>query len=308
MKVTWDGIDATTWDMHHARAAAALQQDWAYGACMKTLGVTVLRAWVTREGTPIALAQFIVRYFLGQTASMALCSLGPVWLAQLTGAEKARVYRTLKQTIPLKKLRLVVFTPAEEKNTQLGLAPWRQVMTGQSTVMLDITQSLSDLRAGLDKRWRHRLGGAEKNAELTVHRVGTNPGQYRWLLDAEMQQRDQRGLLGLPVQFFDLYAQSRQQPSQNMLTVRADIGRDRVAGMLFLIHGQAATYQVGWTSDAGRNQHAHNVILWHGIQELQARGVRELDLGGVNTIRSAGIARFKMSTGGRVVTYAGSYF
>jgi hypothetical protein len=33
-----------------------------------------------------------------------------------------------------------------------------------------------------------------------------------------------------------------------------------------------------------------------------------LDLGGVNTIRSAGVARFKISTGGRVVTYAGSFF
>jgi lipid II:glycine glycyltransferase (peptidoglycan interpeptide bridge formation enzyme) len=94
-----------------------------------------------------------------------------------------------------------------------------------------------------------------------------------------MQQREQRGLLGLPLQFFDLYAQSRQQPSKNLLTMRADLGRDRVAGMLFLIHGEAATYQVGWTSDAGRDQHAHNLILWQGIQELQARGVRWLDLG-----------------------------
>ena len=86
------------------------------------------------------------------------------------------------------------------------------------------------------------------------------------------------------------------------------MGRDRVAGMLFLIHGEAATYQVGWTNDVGRDQHAHNLILWHGIQELQSRGIRVLDLGGVNTIRSAGIARFKMSTGGKVITYAGSYF
>ena len=78
--------------------------------------------------------------------------------------------------------------------------------------------------------------------------------------------------------------------------------------MLFLIHGEAATYQVGWTNDVGRDQHAHNLILWRGIQELQARGIRVLDLGGVNTIRSAGIARFKMSTGGKVITYAGSYF
>ena len=307
MKVTWDAIDASTWDAHHVRTGAALQQDWAYGACMKTLGVHVLRGWVTRDGEPVALAQFIVRYFAGQIASMALCSLGPVWLTALTAKEKEQTYLALKKTIPLNKLRVVLFTPAEVQGADLGLSAWRRVMTGQSTVMLDITQSLPDLRAGLDKRWRHRLGGAE-NSELTVHRVGTNPGQYRWLLDADMQQREQRGLLGLPLQFFDLYAQSRQQPSKNILTIRADIGRDRVAGMLFLIHGEAATYQVGWTNDVGRDQHAHNLILWHGIQELQARGVRVLDLGGVNTIRSAGIARFKMSTGGKVITYAGSYF
>ena len=307
MKVTWDAIDAATWDTYHARTSAALQQDWAYGACMKTLGVHVLRAWVSRDSAPVALAQFIVRYFAGQLASMALCSLGPVWLAPVTAKEKERIYQTLKKTIPLNKLRIVLFTPAEEAGADLGLSPWRKVMTGQSSVMLDITKSLPDLRTGLDKRWRHRLGGAE-NSDLTIHRVGTNPGQYRWLLDADMQQREQRGLSGLPLQFFDLYSQSRQQPSKNMLTIRADIGRDRVAGMLFLIHGDAATYQVGWTSDVGRDQHAHNLILWHGIQELQARGVRVLDLGGVNTIRSAGIARFKMSTGGKVVTYAGSYF
>jgi hypothetical protein len=307
MKVTWNAIDAATWDAQHARMGAALQQDWAYGACMKTLGVHVLRGWVARDGEPVAMAQFIVRYFAGQLASMALCSLGPVWLTSVTAKEKQQIYLALKKSIPLNKLRIVLFTPAEERGANLGLSSWRRVMTGQSTVMLDITKSLPELRAGLDKRWRHRLGGAE-NSELTIHRVGTNPGQYRWLLDADMQQREQRGLLGLPLQFFDLYAQSRQQPSKNILTIRADIGRDRVAGMLFLIHGESATYQVGWTNDAGRDQHAHNLILWHGIQELQARGVRMLDLGGVNTIRSAGIARFKMSTGGNVVTYAGSYF
>jgi lipid II:glycine glycyltransferase (peptidoglycan interpeptide bridge formation enzyme) len=77
--------------------------------------------------------------------------------------------------------------------------------------------------------------------------------------------------------------------------------------MMFLIHGEAATYQVGWTSDKGRDLHAHNLILWKGIEALKERGIRMLDLGGVNTIRSAGIARFKMSTGGKVLTLAGTY-
>jgi lipid II:glycine glycyltransferase (peptidoglycan interpeptide bridge formation enzyme) len=35
--------------------------------------------------------------------------------------------------------------------------------------------------------------------------------------------------------------------------------------------------------------------------------VRRLDLGGVNTQRSAGLARFKMGSGGEVITLCGTY-
>jgi hypothetical protein len=306
MKVNWDTLSYPEWDAHHAAAAAPLQQDWAYGACMKTLGVGVLRALVEQDGAPVALAQFIVRRFAGGLANMALCSLGPVWLQPLSGDDKARVYKALKKTIPLKNLRVVAFTPLEAQGPELGLSRWRRVMTGHSTVVLDLQAEPEVLRAQLDGRWRYSLARAEESS-LTIHRVGTNAGQYRWLLDAEMQQREQRGLHGLPLQFFDLYVPSRQQPSKTILTMRADVGRDRVAGMMFLIHGESATYQVGWTNDAGREHNAHNLILWHAIQELRERGVRVLDLGGVNTTRSAGIARFKIGTGGQVLTCAGTF-
>lgn len=306
MKVNWDTLSYPAWDAHHAAAAAPLQQDWAYGACMKTLGVGVLRALVEQDGAPVALAQFIVRRMVGGLANMALCSLGPVWLQPLSGADKARVYKALKKTIPLKNLRVVAFTPLEAQGPELGLSRWRRVMTGHSTVMLDLQSELEVLRAQLDGRWRYSLARAEESS-LTIHRVGTNAGQYRWLLDAEMQQREQRGLHGLPLQFFDLYVPSRQQPTKTILTLRADVGRDRVAGMMFLIHGKSATYQVGWTNDAGREHNAHNLILWNAIQELRERGVRKLDLGGVNTTRSAGIARFKIGTGGQVLSCAGTF-
>ena len=65
-----------------------------------------------------------------------------------------------------------------------------------------------------------------------------------------------------------------KQVSRNMLSFRADIGRERLAGMLFLIHGQAATYQIGWTTPTGRETNAHHLMLWRGIEELQQRGVR----------------------------------
>ena len=305
MKVQWDGHDMVTWDQAHAQAAGALQQDWAYGSTRVAMGSSVLRAVVHADGVPVAMAQFIVRRF-GRWAGFALCSRGPIWLQNLRGADKAQAYKAIGQSIPLPGLRFLMITPDESQSPELGLPHLRRIMTGYATVMLDISKPMEELRANLDKRWRHRLGGAEKS-ELSIHRMGTNPGQYRWLLDAEMEQRVRRGLQGYPDIWFERYAESRKQPSKNILSLRADVGRDRVAAMMFLLHGEAATYQVGWTSDAGRDLHAHNLILWKGIEELKERGIRQLDLGGVNTGRSAGIARFKMATGGVVKVLAGSY-
>ena len=60
----------------------ALQQDWAYGATMRLLGVTVLRALIEQDGAPVGLAQFIVRS-MGPVGALALCSRGPLWLQPL---------------------------------------------------------------------------------------------------------------------------------------------------------------------------------------------------------------------------------
>jgi lipid II:glycine glycyltransferase (peptidoglycan interpeptide bridge formation enzyme) len=238
---------------------------------------------------------------------VALCSRGPVWLQSLSPTDKARVYAQLRKTMPPKGLKMVLMTPEESQSDTLGLSPWRRVMTGYATVMLDLRQSREALRAGLDAKWRNRLVAAEASA-LKVQRMGSNPGQYRWLLDQEEAQRQQRGFAGLPLPFFDTYIQSRKQPGQTLLALRADLGRDRVAAMMFLLHGRAATYQVGWSNEQGRQLNAHNLLLWQAMDELAQRGIQQLDLGGVNTARSAGIARFKIGTGGEVRQLAGTYF
>ena len=306
MNVRWEEVDLLAWDAAHAAAAASLQQDSAYGVAMQKLGVPVLRAQVEVDGAPVALAQFIVRRF-GSLGAVALCTRGPIWLKPPSLDEESHAYAALKKTIPLRGLRLVLFTPEIAAGQPHGLSPWRRVMTGMSTVMLDLTPSMDNLRAQLDKRWRHRLVGGEAS-EMTIHREGTNPGKFRWVLETEMQQRSKKGLEGLPVEFFEQYVASRAQTAKTILTLRADMGRDRIAAMMFLIHGEAAIYHVGWTTDKGRDLHAHNLLLWKAIEELKLRGIRKLDLGGVNTIRSAGIARFKISTGGEVITLAGTYF
>ena len=121
-----------------------------------------------------------------------------------------------------------------------------------------------------------------------------------WDADSEAVSDERKG-------FIERYIQARKSAAQTALTLRADHQGERVAAMMFLLHGTAATYQVGWSDETGRRLNAHNLLLWQAIEALQQRGVRLLDLGGVNTQRSAGIARFKMATGGTVKVLAGSY-
>lgn len=304
-QVHWGGHQLAEWDAAHAESLGALQQDWSYGSAMLSLGVPVLRARVVQDGETVAQAQFIVRRF-GRLASIALCSRGPIWRKPLSVIEQAQVYHALKRTLPLSGFRVVLVTPEQAAGDAHGLSPIRRVVTGMSTVLLDLTPSMAQLRANLEHRWRHQLTSGEASG-LRVERVGTQPNQFRWLLEAEIAQRQDRGLDGLPPAFVERYTLTRTTAASTILTLRADAGRERVAAMMFLLHGASATYHIGWTSEAGRDAHAHNLILWKAIEELKARGIQQLDLGGVNTIRSAGVARFKLRTGGRLVTLAGSY-
>ena len=48
-------------------------------------------------------------------------------------------------------------------------------------------------------------------------------------------------------------------------------------------------------------------LVTQQIEQLKQRGIDKLDLGGVNTHDLPGISRFKISTGGEVITYAGGY-
>ena len=62
------------------------------------------------------------------------------------------------------------------------------------------------------------------------------------------------------------------------------------------------------SDEAGRKANAHNLLLWRGIDYLKKLGIERLDLGGVNTRVHPGISRFKLGTGGRPLTLAGTYF
>lgn len=296
-------IDRSTWDHALSDRPAALQQDWCYGAALESLGAKVRRLGIVDDGRLVGLAQFTVRR-IGGVVGMSLCSRGPVWLEAIGADRKAEAFAALKRGLGPGWPRVTLVSPDDE--TGEGTHRMKRVMTGYSTVLLDLTQTSDALRAGLDQKWRNRLNAAEK-AGIDIRLNGTKPAQYRWLLESEAGQRKARGYQATPAALVPAFAEAKGDRS-NLLILRADDGRRKIAAMLFLVHGRAATYHIGWQDPETRSLNAHNALLWTATELLRERGVVQLDLGGVNTVSGAGIARFKIGTGGRVTTLCGTYF
>jgi hypothetical protein len=305
MHILWNQTDRPTWDAAHTLAGGALQQDWAYGSSLTVPGVTCLRAEIILDGATVALAQFICRRY-GFILSIALCTRGPLWLVPLSPDVRARIYQTIKRSLPSPRPRLALFSPEITDPHDASVSRLIRVMTGYSTLMIDLTRPDEQLRTEMDARWRNRLGAAEKSG-LTLVNDEVNPEQVQWLLNEEQAQRAQKSFHGLPVAFVERYIQAGTNIKQTALLLHAEHHHKRIAAMLFLIHGSVATYHIGWSDQTGRDTNAHKLIVWRALAILRARGITTLDMGGVNTHDLPGISRFKLGMGGTVITFAGMF-
>lgn len=308
MNVQWDTLTRNNWELFHSEHGGVLQQSWAYGQALQTLKVRILRAAILDGDRVAGIAQFMVRRFAGYIA-LASCSRGPVWHPDVPPADRARALRALGKGLPLRPLRVPLISPDEPASSQAEQATaglWR-VMTGYSTVILDLRRPLAQLRSDLEGKWRNRLVKAEGDTTFTT-RVEPNLPECLRLLEREARQRSEKKFHGLPTEFVQAYIDAAPSKEQGFAVSWAQMRKETVAGMLFLIHGSGATYHVGWADEAGRKSNAHNLLLWRGIEYLKKLGIERLDLGGVNTRALPGISRFKLGTGGLPLTLAGTYF
>ncbi|NBQ91788.1 MAG: GNAT family N-acetyltransferase [Betaproteobacteria bacterium] len=310
MHVHWTLDDRHRWDAFTDGGLAGLQQSWAYGDAMQALGVPCLRVAVTQDRSPkspwLGAAQFIVQR-LPWFVRFTFCQGGPLWASDAPLALQCEAVDVIRHTLPLGKPRMALFSPAEDVSTDKHALSHRvRLASGRSTVLLDLTRPEAERRAALEQRWRNRLHAAERSL-LKVRVCGSKTSDYEWLVQAEASQRKTRGYLSLPMGFVPAFQNAHRKPSQALLTLAAELQNQRCAGMMFLVHGSTATYHLGWSDETGREHSAHNRLLWQACTLLAERGVRQLDLGGVNTLSNPGLARFKLGSGGRVVTWAGTY-
>ena len=145
-----------------------------------------------------------------------------------------------------------------------------------------------DLRAGMARNWRGHLRQAER-AGLRVGRG--DAGALEALIAAEAAQRAGRRYRALPEGF------TRALPAGALRLWEWRQAGAIQAAMCFVVHGQSASYHLGWGSAAARAAGVHQPMLVQAAEALWTEGVRWLDLGSVDAEQAPGLARFKLGTG-----------
>ncbi|PCI63450.1 MAG: hypothetical protein COB37_04960 [Kordiimonadales bacterium] len=299
----WQGICADT--------PVPLQQHPLYGHALQSYGATVNQVFFLKDGQKIGTALLPHRKFFG-AFRLATLFRGPLWTEPtIEPSTEAACLKALRNEYSPWRWNFLAALPegcpASDTRTIYRKAGFRCVMTGFSTCWVDLRPDIDSLRGSLKGKWRNQLKGAEKK-ELQISIGGRKPHQYSWILEKETDQRSARGYQATPVGLVKAYvAAAPRKTTPPIMSVTALHKRDKVAGGLFLLHGNSATYHIGWAGQRGRDLNAQNLVLWTGMLALKEKGIRFLDLGGLNTAGLAGIARFKLGVGTAPTTFAGTY-
>ena len=183
---------------------------------------------------------------------------------------------------------------------RLGALP---LMTPASVGVVDIHPDRTLRRSGLEQKWRNRLSHAETQA-LRITRQNMPMVPDHWLLRADAAQQKRRRYRSWPTALTLAYGEANRGAAK---LFEAHEGRETVAGILVLTHGDGATYHIAHSTDRGRGLSAHNLLIWNAMEWLASRGIRQLDLGVINTEDASGLARFKLGTGARLERLGGTW-
>lgn len=290
-----------------------LQQHALYGAALGALGAEVEHIAIMSNGALVMQGLFLARRFFG-IIRLTSAFRGPLWADGVADSEKENIWAFLRTQFSPWRWNFLTLMPELENTPDnrrlMRRAGFIRLLTGSSTIWFDTRPGEEDLLSHLDGKWRNQLKKA-RQANLEISVGGTKPKHYNWLLEREREQRDGRGYSAAPLGLVPAYCDAARTVSTAapILVVSAAESGTRVAGALFLLHGNSATYHIGWSSARGRADNALNLILFRAVEELRDKGIRWLDMGGIETSAGpgAGIARFKLGLGTAPFTLIGTY-
>jgi lipid II:glycine glycyltransferase (peptidoglycan interpeptide bridge formation enzyme) len=311
-KIQWGGFSRQVWDSHYTRIPRAnLLQSRDYGDVMAKINQQrAVRGVIAIDGMDAGLVQILEAGVLKNAVHGVILDRGPLWFDGFGRPEDMAAFLTaFRQDYPKRFGRRVRFIP-EIEHTGFNVRMiedfgFRQKHSnGYQTIWMDLRPDMDVLRRRLQKRWQRALDKAEK-AGLQIDWDVTGMS-LPWLMRHYVEDRVERQYRGASSKTVLALAEQFMR-GQNMMVGSAMLDNVPIAAILVFIHGSAATYQIGYTSDKGRECCAHHLLLWASLRILKEKGVNDFDLGGVNDGDAQGVKAFKQGLGGEVVETAGLF-
>lgn len=310
IRIVWNEGTLGEWAAAFARVTrSTLPQCFGYARAMgKTHGWVPRLGTIEADGRPLGLVQILERRHLKIVHERQL-HRGPLWFDGVPDPPVLEpvlsALRAACPSNPLNRASVLPELPAgPEMEALMARCGFTRIGPGYQTVWLDLTRTMEALRAGFSTTWRQRLKSAQKTG--LVIDVDAEAKNLPWLMKQEHEQaaaKHFRAMTGpLAVRLRNALLKG-----DGVMMVAALHDGEAVASALFFGHGRAATYQVGWSNDAGRRTHAMRLVLWRAMEALKERGFAALDLGGINPETAPGVTEFKTAMGGEAVATVGLY-
>lgn len=310
--IDWNTLSLEEWNARFAKAKRApLLQSYDYAQAVCPLyGQRASWGLIKIDDQDAGLVQIQEAGILKKAIHAIILDRGPVWFEGFGTDDHIKAFfETFARQFPRRLGRRRRIIPevldTADMRTYFTEEKYRcRVQPGYQTIWWDIRPDEEVLRAQLKQKWRNMLNKAEKSdLKIEWDKKGTF---FRWLLTNYQSDKVHKGYDGPSLRIMQSLGRVFGQNGQ-MLIGRALLDDKAVAGILILCHGAAATYQIGWSSQQGRDTAAHNLLLWESVSHLKKNGVHDFDLGGINDESAKGVKRFKEGTNGDTVIYLGQY-
>ena len=273
----------------------SLLQTWEYAEAKSAGGLwTVERGLFTRGGITVGAAQVMIRRLPLVGGGLVWVNRGPLWYSSKIAF--ADVIKALKIFyVDDRGFYLRIAPPALE----VDIAESSGKLAGErgwASAVLDLSNPLETLRAGLKVKWRGHLNKAERS-ELDIQ-IGTK-SEFTTFLKSHTKFTATRNFDTSVTSEFLLKFQSQLPESQKLCAYLAYHSGELIGSVLMAKYGERCEYLAGNTTDQGRRLNVGQLLVWRAICTMKEQGLKSFDVSGMDPdVTPKGIYQFKEGLGG----------
>lgn len=269
-----------------------IPQEWDYGDVKgRAESWKAERAIIKdQDGYAVGIVQMLKKR-KGMITIFVRVNRGPLLISDYDNIEnKLMVMELIRKKVP-HPIPIIYAPNIEFTGENLAFATsygWKQWnLFGFSSGMIDLQAEQGDIRKSFEKHWRNRLAYAERdNPEIK-----TDLNRFEEILDLYEQSQTEKHFVGIPRNVLQGLLHLKDSPLQLMyLTNKED---EIIAFDIFYMTNNFGLYLVGWNGSEGRKRYLNNLLFYNAAKKFRERGIRWLDLGGIDYIETEENARFK---------------